>query len=197
MLQFRVCVIFILATGMVRASQDWNMNEEPSRVYFESTKVITEQHSITERHHFRGLSGTVDNTGQFRFTIPVTQLSTGIALRDQRILNWLLQPDQYPWIGIEGKLSPENLRLLNAGERAKLTQSFQVTLKEQSLALTGEFLMDKATRGITIRNVSELTIDVNNLPSGAEAIKKMVTVMGLKGIVTRVPVEVELSLSRD
>lgn len=92
----------------------WQVMEQDSRVSFISLK----KGDIGEIHHFKQLKGTLKDNGQFELVIPLTSVSTGIEVRDERMQNLLFEVSLYPELKLTSQVDSKMLKDLAAGKLA-------------------------------------------------------------------------------
>lgn len=95
-----------LATG------EWTLVAPESRLSFVSIK----NNAIAEVHVFSQLSGGVDAQGKAELRIPLTSVTTGIEIRDQRLRDLLFEVAKFPEAVITMAVDPSQVRALGLGK---------------------------------------------------------------------------------
>ena len=73
------------------ATAQYSLDSENSSLYFVSTKNT----HIPENHHFTDLTGSISQSGEARLTINHSSVETGIALRNERVRNFLFEVNNF------------------------------------------------------------------------------------------------------
>ena len=89
------------------ASANWQVNNEQSNVSFVSIK----KNSVAEAHHFKNVSGTLNEQGQFKLMIDLTSVETLIPIRNERMTKLLFETAKFPNAVLTADLSKALLTL--------------------------------------------------------------------------------------
>lgn len=173
----------------VPAFADWSLNNQQSSVHFISVK---KQH-IAETHHFKQLSATLKNDGQFSLSIDLASAETGIDIRNTRMREQLFKVGTYADAKITAQL-PVQVMKLKQGQSIQADLSASLNLMETTSPLTLNVQVTKTQEGDYIAtSIQPILISAANvgLKEGVETLQKLA---GLPSIGLTVPVSFNLVL---
>jgi len=96
----------IMATGSAFA--DWALDAADSRLSF---NFVKKQH-VVENGHFSTLSGSLSFTGKAKLDIGLTTVDTLVAIRDQRLQEFLFETSSHPTATYSAHIDPDSLNIL-------------------------------------------------------------------------------------
>ena len=165
----------------------WQLDSEQSLLHFVSVK---KQH-IAEVHRITGLSGTLNNAGNAEISLPLTQLDSGIAIRDKRMKQWLFM--NQPSGRISARVPAEALNLA-VGKSLRLTLPVTVDLIGKSATFEAEVQISRLRADyLQVVTVAPIIVRAESLGLGA-GIDKLQQLAGLDMISHAVPVTFVLGL---
>ncbi len=184
----RRCATVALMAISGWAQADWSLQNQQSQLNFVSVK----KSAVVETHQFKQLAGSIDAQGNARVEIDLTSVSTGIAIRDQRMQNMLFETEQYPSATLSAKIDTQWLNSLQSGESKALDLTFTLSLHGASQSIN-------TAVQVTALNNDELLINTLQ-PVVVKAadfdllagIDKLKTVAGLPSITLAIPVTAQL-----
>lgn len=179
----------VLATPAI-AGDVWTLSGEESKVAFGSIKKDT----VGEVHHFKGLSGTVDDEGKVSVVIDVASVETWIDIRNERMQKMVF--DAAPKAMLSAQVDATALEKLKAGDTTTADVEGTLTLNGKEIAIEtslfiarlGEDKMLAATDEMIMLQAKEAGID--------EGITKLMEVAKLPGITRVSPVTLRLVFNR-
>lgn len=126
----------IVFSNTQAATPQWQVNNEASQINFTSIK----KGSVAEVHHFKEIKGTISESGQVEISINLNSAETNIAIRNERLSNYLFETDKYPSALISTQITPGSIGKLAPGETLHLTRDVTIALhnhsKKQPVSLT-------------------------------------------------------------
>lgn len=178
----------------LNAYADWHLKSDLSSVHFVSVK----KEHVAEIHHFKKLSGAIDDDGKLLISIDLASVETGIEIRNQRMRDMLFNISNFRSARITADLSDLLKETIKSGKAIQFTTTQQAQLslhghdKNIDIHLLvsydgGKRLSASVTQPILIK-AQEF-----GLEAGVKALQK---VAGLPGITTTVPVNANLVFSK-
>ena len=129
-------LLALLALTALPAQANWYLDNESSRLSFTSTKNA----NIAEVHRFLTLHGKVDRKGAAELEVELESVSTGIALRDERIREQVFNIDKFPRAKINAQLDLGPINDLAPGAQLELRLPLVVQLCGKSHSYRAELL---------------------------------------------------------
>lgn len=170
------------------AQADWVLNAADSDFSFASIK----KNHAYETHTFKQYQGAIDDSGLATLTLNLTSVSTGIAIRDQRMQSMLFDTESHPSARYQLQVNARQLESLKAGQRMQLNAEGTLSVLGNDKALAAELsvfkLSDKRVLVSTSQPVVIKAADYG-LDKGVEALRK---VANLPVISMSVPVSFNL-----
>ena len=192
-LRARRLVIALLAVfAAPLAAAGWVLDGGRSAVQFMSVKNT----HIAEIHHFKTLSGSIDDAGQARVVINLESVETLIPIRNQRMRELLFETLRFPTATLSARV-PADVETLAAGETLAAEMEVGVDLHG---AVAPYRTRVSATRladgGVQVTLAQPVLVRATDfaLSEGIEALRKIV---GLQSISTAVPVTATLVFVAD
>ena len=174
------------------ATAGWMLDGERSALQFMSVKNM----HIAEIHHFKALSGSIDDAGQARVVIDLESVETLIPIRNQRMRELLFETLRFPAATLTAR-APAGIQSLVAGE----TLSAEMTVGVNLHGIVAPYQTRiHATRladgGVQVTLAQPVLVRATDfaLTEGIEALRKIV---GLQSISTAVPVTATLVFVAD
>lgn len=174
------------------ATAGWMLDGERSALQFMSVKNT----HIAEIHHFKALSGSIDDAGQARVSIDLESVETLIPIRNQRMRELLFETLRFPAATLTARV-PAGIQTLATGE----TLSAEMTVGVDLHGIVAPYQTRiHATRladgGVQVTLAQPVLVRATDfaLTEGIEALRKIV---GLQSISTAVPVTATLVFVAD
>ncbi len=177
----------LLLTGWLLsggAAADWLLHEEYALVSVVSIK----NNQIAELHRFESLDGTIDESGKAVINIALTSISTGIAIRDERMREYLFEVADFPRASITAQLDKEWLHGLEPGRADALDLELNVALHGQQQTITAMVGVIIDRKGnLHVETIQPVLLNASQFGL-SEGIAKLQELAGLQAIATAVPV---------
>lgn len=174
----------------------WLLDATNSTFHFVTVKKNASTGAETpENFTFTQLQGTVSPTGQATLTIPLNSISTGTALRDTRMQDFIFESAYLPNLHFATQLNLTNLEGLATGSISVQTISGNLVLHGVVKALTFDVRVIKHTNSaISVSPVRPIIINSTDfdLNYGVEYLRNL---MGLGTIGEKVPVYFKMFLT--
>ncbi|NKF50545.1 YceI family protein [Shewanella sp. WXL01] len=189
------CLSVVALSAFFSASAlagDWQVNSANSNVSFISTK----KQDIAEVHHFKNLSGSLSESGEFSLTIPLKSVATGIEIRDQRMQSMLFEVSKYPSMMLSAEVKPELYKSLAVGHSVIAQVNGTIDLHGIKADKVFDVMVAKVAKE-KLLVTSFKPVVVNAKDFGLEGgVEKLREVAGLSSISLAVPVSFVISLSQ-
>ena len=174
------------------ASANWQVNNEQSKVSFVSIK----KNSIAEAHHFKNVSGTLNEQGQFKLMIDLSSVETLIPIRNERMTKLLFETAEFPHAVLTADLS-KSLLALKPGQHVLTGLKAELDFHGNKKELTIDVLANMSPNGdVTVSSFSPVIINADDFKV-TEGIAQLQKLAGLPSIATAVPVTFSLTLDKD
>ncbi len=174
----------------------WSLDAAQSNIQYVSTK---NEHNSEVNKFTQGtdgsnaLSGTIDSTGQAVLSIDLNDVDTGIAIRNERMRNFVFETNLLPTAYITVALDTNALSTMAAGSSARQTLNGDISLHGVSQAIEAEVLVTKTSAtNISVATLKPILVDSKDFDfaSGIEVLR---TVANLAAIGEAVPVYFRLN----
>lgn len=174
------------------ATAGWMLDGERSALQFMSVKNT----HIAEIHHFKALSGSIDDAGQARVVIDLESVETLIPIRNQRMRELLFETLRFPMATLTAR-APAGIETLATGETLSAEMSVGVDLHGIVAPYQTRIHATRlADGGVQVTLAQPVLVRATDfaLTEGIEALRKIV---GLQSISTAVPVTATLVFVAD
>ncbi|MFY8351505.1 YceI family protein [Pseudoalteromonas sp. SSM20] len=161
----------------------WQLQNNSSKVSFVSIKKDT----IGEVHHFKTLSGSITDNGDFSVEIDLTTVETNIPIRNERMQNMLFNTKSFAKLSLNAKVNKE-LAQLTDGTSNVFSVPATLSLNGVEKSLTIDVFAARTNNdSLLVTAMSPIIINASdfNLDAGVAALQK---VAGLPNIARAVPV---------
>ena len=147
--------------------------------------------AVAEVHHFRNLSGVMDDEGHVNITIPLVNVETLIPIRNERMREMFFETGLFPSAEIETDIDMVALGELKSGDYTAMKVLFRLELHGKSQMLETTVGVSRLGDEIHVGTLEPLVLNTANygLLEGVDRLRK---VAGLKSIATAVPVTANL-----
>lgn len=166
----------------------WDLNSSDSYLNFVTTKNT---HNV-EVHQFTALTGAIGSDGLATVTIDLNSVSTGVALRDQRVRDLLFETASFPTATISVAVPDTLLSSLAQGQIAQTEVSANIDLHGVSFPVTTRVSVQRLSNSrILVQSMAPVLTRAGdfNLTAGVEALRAIVN---LTSISAAVPVDFAL-----
>jgi len=180
--------LILLATSTF--ATEWALDSKESQLNFVSVKKT----HIAEVHQFTGLKGDLDDKGNFRFEIDLNSVDTNIAIRDERMREYLFQTkiQSFSQAIVTAKLDDTVIDLIPVGASETLNVEAKLALHGETKLLNMELLVTRlADEKLLVISAKPVLLKVDDfaLVAGVEKLKELAK---LPSISYAVPVTFEL-----
>lgn len=176
------------SSSSVANNISWDLDSTTSYLNFVTTKNL---HNV-EIHTFGTLTGSISTAGVATVTIDMNSVSTGVALRDQRVRDLLFQTATYPTATITVNVPSSLLSTLAAGQTTQTDLSANVNLHGVSATVTTRVSVQRLSSSrVLVQSMAPVVTRAAdfNLTDGVEALRSIVN---LTSISAAVPVDFAL-----
>ncbi|WP_323814415.1 cellulase family glycosylhydrolase [Cellvibrio sp. NN19] len=166
----------------------WTLDTTASYLNFVTTKNT---HNV-EAHSFTGLSGDISAAGVATLTIDLDTVSTGVAIRNQRMRDLLFQTAQFPTATVTVTVPSTLISGLAVGQAATTDISASLNLHGVVAPITTKVSVQKLSANrVLVQSLSPILTKASDysLTSGVEALREAA---GLASISIAVPVDFAL-----
>ncbi|MDQ7090005.1 MAG: YceI family protein [Methylococcales bacterium] len=123
MRKFLSILVITLCTSSY-AMADWSLVNDESTLSFISTK----KSAVSEVHHFKTMSGTLDEKGGLKLSVDLSSVETNIPIRNQRMMELLFEVSQYANATLTSTLDFQKIMNLKEGDTYLETLTFDASL---------------------------------------------------------------------
>jgi len=177
-------LLALLSVFSLSAQANWYLDNESSRLSFTSTKNA----DIAEVHRFLTLHGKVDRQGLAEVEVELESVSTGVALRDERIREQVFDVEKFPRAKINAQLDLRPINDLAPGAQLELRLPLMVQLHGKSHSYRAELLATRLDeRRFQVVTLEPLVVNAQDfgLVPGFSALR---SAAGLSAVSLSVPV---------
>ena len=178
-----------LALASLPAVADMKLDPAGSSLSLVSTKVLAPgSASVSERFTFSDLSGTVDTEGNATVQIPLSTVSTGIDIRNERMAKYLFEVDKFPAATITAMIPAELMK--SGSQLAEITAMLSLRGKTSELKIP--VLVSNSEGKVIVAATQPVMVDAksHDLDGG---LGKLAELAGLMHIPMMVPVSFNLT----
>jgi len=184
----------LLALALLTTAQaDWTVDNDASRLAFVSTKAG----EVAEVHRFGELSGWLGEDGRFRVTVALDSVDTAVAIRDERMREFLFETDRFPEATITAQLDMATLADLAVGDQVEIETDATLGLHGATLSLDVRATAARLDAGTLLVTSSEPLVVNAGAFDLLAGIEKLREIAGLASISPAVPVSFRLTLRQD
>lgn len=175
----------------------WLLDGTNSTFNFVTVKKNTAGAETPESMTFTQLQGTVSTTGQATLTIPLASISSGVALRNERLQSILFEANYLPSLHFTTQLDLAAIDAMAAGSTSVQSLTGNLVLHGVVKSVVFDALVVKhANNSVSFSPrkpivINSIDFDLN---AGLEALR---TLMSLTSIGEKVPVYFKMFLNRD
>lgn len=184
-----VILIACLTLLSTVVNADWVVDQTQSDINFLSTKIS----HVTEVHSFKSFTGGITDEGVAGIEIDLSSVSTGIEIRDTRLLEHLFNVSTFTTAKLTASIPQELLARIKQGEAVVQVLKGQVDLHGVTQELSAKVKFVNTDKGLHVASVEPLLIMAKQfaLVEGIEVLRKLAN---LSSISYTVPVTFSLVL---
>lgn len=180
----------LVITDQTLAADRFELDPAISVVSFATIK----KQYVVEPATMTSLSGQVKANGLTHLYLPINQLDTGVALRNQRLRTIIFDSGQYPNIILTAQVPPELLTTESVISQISLPIS--VTLRDQTTTFDVPLNIINTGDLIVIASVEPFIVDVHKLNVTKTQMIRLADTVGAIAIASQIPVSFSLLFRR-
>ena len=174
------------------ATAELTLDSERSSVSLISYKVLAgAAASVSERHSFTDVSGSVDDYGMAIISISLNSIETGIPIRNERLAKFVFETDKYPNAIISAKVP----KVAMSGRAQMMELDINLDFHGVQKELTVPVLISRSDTDIIVTSTQPVILDATTFEL-ATGIGKLAELAKLLHIPTTVPVSFTMVFSR-
>jgi polyisoprenoid-binding protein YceI len=177
-----LCLLGVLIGTPAHA--EWTLNNDKSSLSFVSIKAS----DIAEVHHFKKLTGVIEDDGSVNVEVELASVDTLIPIRDERMRDVLFEINVFPVATITAKIDPALNASLKPGEMTLVTAEVLMELHGEAAPTVVELQVVRLTEDrLLVTSARPVVVNVGmfNLVDGVEQLRE---IAGLPNISKAVPI---------
>lgn len=180
----RITLLSLVLSCVSSLCVAWDLDANHSVLNFISIKKDT----IGELHHFKKFSGQIDAGGKAQLSIALDSVDTAIAIRDERLRQFLFETAKFPNALYAVNVKPVLLGKLQPGAPRTVTLDGMLTLHGKTLNMPAKVSVLKTRSGqLRISTVQPILLNADQFGMTA-GVTKLAELAGLPAISSVVPV---------
>ena len=184
--------LLLIPLSFVTSAADWSVANDESKVNFVSIK----KGDIAEVHHFKTISGMLNENGEFKLVVSLASVDTNVEIRDERMGSLLFEVDKFPKLTLTAQVDTKLLDSLSVGDSTITTVEGLVDLHGKKVKLPFTVSIAKLSDS-NLLVASAMPVIVNSDSFGlTQGIEKLREIAGLSAISKAVPVSFILNLKK-
>jgi len=187
----KLCMLlFLMMVPALAWSGEWLLDGSRSDVNFVSVK----KESVAEVHHFKGLSGVIQEH-HAEIAIDLSSIESGIAIRNQRMQSMLFEVVRFASAKVSVDLSGVNYEALKVGESVTLQLPLLLDLHGIKRPVVADVQLIAVADGLLVTSRQPVIVKAAEfgLDGGIEALRQIAS---LPSITHAVPVFFHLQFIR-
>jgi len=187
----RLFYLAALLSAAFQAQAQWQLDNTASDLTFLTTK----NSHVTETSHFKQLSGQFDGK-RATLEVDLTSLDSLIPIRNERMLKFLFEAEQFPKAVITVDVDADTLKALQQTAQLRTELDAQISLHGQTKALKAKVLASVNSNGdISIVTTQPVLIQAADFLL-ADGIRQLQDIAKLQAISHTVPVSFALTYAK-
>ncbi len=174
------------------AFADWSLINDESNISFASTK----KSAISEVHHFKTISGTINEKGSLNISVDLSSVETNIPIRNERMTKMLFEVGQFANATLTTTFDSQKITAMKAGDVYLETLTFDASLHgmTQKIKTPVKFIMLSNNK---LMLILDKPIVINASQFGLEkGIEQLKVIAKLPSISTSAPVTFSLTFTQ-
>jgi polyisoprenoid-binding protein YceI len=174
--------LIVLVLFAPTAFADWVLNQKLSSLSFLTTKNA----SVTEKHTFNKMSGSLSDEGLAKLVIQLNSVETGVPIRNERMKELLFQIERFPEALVELKFDKTKLDSLKAGQMMDLPVTANLKLHGIERSMDANLRIIKLTNAqVSVTTVEPIIMNTEwfGLQAGVEKLREIVNLQSITGAV--------------
>jgi polyisoprenoid-binding protein YceI len=183
----------LLFIGLVAfpALSNWQLDNHHSSLSFISIKNT----DIAEAHHFNQLSGSLTNDGQISFIIDLLSVDTNIAIRNDRMKQFLFNTKLFPTANFNAQLDMKKFHLIAVGQTGLLKLAGEVNLHGRKQKMMFDVLVAKLSeKSFVVSAMKPVLLNAQQFGL-SDGVKKLQELAKLPSISAAVPLSFVLTFN--
>lgn len=180
------------ATVSLPALAAWKLDNENSQLSFMSVK----KGSIAENHSFSKLVGNITEQAQVNISVDLSSVNTNIAIRDERMKEFVFETDTYSTANFTAALETSLLKSLIIGENKKLAISGTLDFHGEQQTIMLDVSVIKLSADKILVNTTKpffIQADVFGVVAGINKLKELASLPSIDYVV---PVSFSVTFTR-
>ena len=190
----RILSIFILSLSILitaPAYSAWKLDSSKSSLTFVSIKKGT----VAENHHFKDFSGGITDNGLANVSIDLSSVDTNIAIRDQRMAEYLFETAKFAQANFSVQLNQNEIDAIASGSSKKMLLKGSLDLHGQQQELTVKVMVLKLSeKNMVVTTLQPIIIKAEDFALVA-GVNKLKSLASLPSIAFSVPVSFVLTFT--
>jgi polyisoprenoid-binding protein YceI len=191
----RILSIFILSLSILIASpaySAWKLDSSQSSLTFVSIKKGT----VAENHRFKTFSGDINSNGSTSITIDLNSVDTNIAIRDQRMTEYLFEAAKFAEANFSVQLNNNDIDAITIGSSKKISVTGRLDLHGQQQEIMLNVMVAKLSeKNMMVTTLQPVIIKAEDFALVA-GINKLKSLASLPSIAYTVPVSFVLTFTQ-
>jgi polyisoprenoid-binding protein YceI len=192
----RIISTFILSLSLLLlaapAYSAWQLDSKNSSLTFVSIKKGT----VAESHSFKEFTGIINNSGLVNVTIDLSSVDTNIAIRDQRMAEFLFETATFAQASFSAQLNRVDIDAITIGSSQKMSLTGSLNLHGQQQELTLNVMVAKLSGNhMLVSTLKPAIIKAEDFALVA-GINKLKSLANLPSIAYAVPVSFVLTFTQ-
>jgi polyisoprenoid-binding protein YceI len=184
--------LLLTTTVSLPALAAWKLDNENSQLSFMSVK----KGNIAENHSFSKLAGNITEQAQVNISVDLSSVNTNIAIRDERMKEFVFKTDTYSTANFTATLETSLLKSLILGEDKKLTISGVLDFHgEQQTIMLDVSVIKLSADKILVNTIKPFFIqaDAYGVVAGINKLKELASLPSINYVV---PVSFSVTFTR-
>jgi polyisoprenoid-binding protein YceI len=183
----RILSILILSFSIIitaPAYSAWKVESSKSSLTFVSIKKDT----VGENHRFKSFSGGINDKGLANISIDLSSVDTNIAIRDQRMAEYLFETAKFAKANFSVQLNQNEIDVIASGSSKNMSLKGSLDLHGQQQEVTVNVkVMKLSEKNMVVTTLQPIIIKAENF-SLVAGINKLKSLANLPSIAYTVPV---------
>jgi polyisoprenoid-binding protein YceI len=183
----RILSILILSFSIIitaPAYSEWKVESSKSSLTFVSIKKDT----VGENHRFKNFSGGINDKGLANISIDLSSVDTNIAIRDQRMAEYLFETAKFAKANFSVQLNQNEIDVLASGSSKIMSLKGSLDLHGQQQEVTVNVMVMKLSeKNMVVTTLQPIIIKAEDF-SLVAGINKLKSLANLPSIAYTVPV---------
>ncbi len=170
---------------------NWQLNNTASTLSF----ITIKKQDIAEVHQFERLQASIDKQGNIKLEIDLTSVNTQIAIRDQRMQEFLFETTKFPKASFNAKINPAILANLPIGETKTFSLKGQISLHRQQQTVNTQVMLIRLNeQTLLVNSLKPIILNAKDFAL-VQGVKKLQEIAKLPSISNAVPINFVLTFN--